>query len=146
MEITKEQILQGIEYALIHLYDKDKYLLEHKVHEQAIVFRFALYFENFVNSLGKDYNLDVEYNKNMDNPKRIRANENGKKPDLIIHSRGSNECNLLILEFKTYWNSNYQQDFKKLKEFCRANEYNYQYGACIILGREKADTHIEWVC
>ena len=146
MEITKEQIFQGIEYTLIHLYDKDKYLLEHKVHEQAIVFRFALYFENFVNSLGKDYNLDVEYNKNMDNPKRIRANENGKKPDLIIHKRGSNECNLLIIEFKSYWNRNYQEDYRKIKEFCKSEEYHYQYGVCIILGREKADTHIEWVC
>ena len=109
-----------IESALDKLYKQDIYLLEHEVHERTIVFRFGHYLQNLMDETEafRDYYLDFEYNRNGNQPKRIPAqSQNGALPDLIIHQRGTNAHNLLIMEFKTPWNRQIEDDCKKLRQF-----------------------------
>ena len=130
-----------IEAALDELYDKDSHLLLYRVHERTIVFRFGHYLQNKLDAyeVFNQYNLDFEYNRNGRQPKRIPArSRNGAYPDLIIHRRGSNTHNLLVMEFKPYWERNVYDDCNKILQFIDENgEYKYQFGKSIILGENR---------
>ena len=132
-----------LDSALDELYEKDQYLLEHDVHERTIVFRLGHYLQTLMDAIGEfqDFNLDFEYNRNGRQPKRTPANpQNGAFPDLIMHQRGSNKCNLLIMEFKPLWNTDTRDDCKKLQQFIDPRDrYNYLCGKSILLGRTRQD-------
>ena len=58
---------------------------------------------------------------------------------MILHKRGSNKDNLLVMEFKTWWNNNRKRDELKLKDFLnKENQYKYKYGAFILINKGKA--------
>ena len=67
-------------------------------------------------------------------------------PDLIVHKRHSNEDNLLVLEFKTWWNKDQRADKNKIKGFINPNGmYHYKYGAVILIGKTREECEIEWI-
>lgn len=137
-----------IESALNQLYQEDIYLINNGVHERSIVFRFAHYLQNQMDNTPalKEYNLDFEYNKNGRFSKRIPARLRGAFPDLIVHKRGTNECNLLIIEFKTWWDSDTSKDEEKLHQFVDPfGEYGYCAGKSIVLAEVREDVKI-WTC
>ena len=134
----RSEIETMAERALKKLYKKDKYLIAHNAHdlsggidehvsERGIVTRFAMYLQEQLYSYPAlcRYNIDVEYNRNMDKPKYLPCTKwknNGAYPDLIIHKRGCNgsENNILIIEFKTHWNRSTEaisDDIDKLQAF-----------------------------
>ncbi len=118
--------------------------INHHVGERAIVFRFAYYLQRILDEhcLYPDYNLDCEYNRNGDKPKIIYSLEKNVYPDLIIHQRGSNDNNLLVMEFKTYWNKGQKNDIEKIKAFLDCNEkvsYNYKYGIAVLIKRNNVN-------
>jgi hypothetical protein len=139
--------------ALQKVLKKDQHLLIHNINEPAISHRLAVYLE----SLFPDFNVDCEYNGNVDHDsgrKYIqiltkKAMELGIQkedeteqdsidrsvfPDIIIHKRGHNgsENNLLIIEVKKSSNqSDGAWDVEKLSRFTSSdngNNFNYQYG------------------
>ena len=117
MEKSLNLLDKLLDSALDELYKKDQYLLEHDVHEWTIVFRFGHYLQNLMDATGEfqDFNLDFEYNRNGRQLKRIPSNpRNSVFPDLIIHRRGSNQYNPLIMEFKLPWNTDTRCDYKKI--------------------------------
>ncbi|MEW6526350.1 MAG: hypothetical protein AB1444_06755 [Spirochaetota bacterium] len=143
MKLQENQILQlksAIETALDLVYEKDIYLIENKVHERSIVNRFSIYFQQILDETEfAAYHLDFEYNKNHANPKRTVNFEQGTYPDIILHRRGSNDANVLIIEFKTWWDNNTEIDIKKLKDFTDQNgPYQYVIGYSIVFGRTKS--------
>lgn len=149
--ITKNQKLVKIlddlvEKALDELYTKDSYLLENEVHERTIVFRFGLYLQVLMDKSKKfnEYNLDFEYNRNGNDPKMLSILGSNVIPDLIIHRRGSNDHNLLVVEFKTYWNSDTRSDLEKLSGFMSKKEpYKYIAGKSIVLSKNRATVEIQ---
>lgn len=127
-------LMQIVNQSLDSLYANDQHLFNIKAHERALVFRFGLYFENFKNKTEfKDYDLDIEYNRNFSEPKKIY--DDCVLPDLIFHKRGNNNSNLLIIEFKTEWSQeDHDGDFKKLKAFTKFDgEYRYSLGIFTLL-------------
>jgi hypothetical protein len=73
------------------------------------------------------------------NPKKTENFPDGTYPDILLHKRGSNEHNLLIIEFKTWWSPDNSRDLIKLKDFTRPDgKYKYKCGLSIILGKDKA--------
>ena len=134
--------------ALDELYKNDQYLLEHKVHERSVVFRLAHYLQNLLNDheVFNDYHLDVEYNRNGYQPKRISKRRNGARPDIIIHKRGSNQHNLLMIEIKPYWENNVADDLEKLKEFTQTQgQYRFCIGLSVILGKHRGSLSVKYV-
>lgn len=115
----KERLNSCIESALDLLYQNDWHLIRHPVgggnknrshiSERACVFRFGVYFDFlFRQMIPYHYHIDVEYNRNLENVKTLPQNgtSGAKKaciPDFIVHQRGNNDNNLLIIEFKTWW-------------------------------------------
>jgi len=146
MPDNKLQIISHLLMASISdLYSNDGYFLscEDEIREgmeRSCAFRIGHYFCNRVAEvpLLKDYNIDMEYNKNRNQPKKLPGQGKGKNPDLIVHKRCNNENNLLIVEFKYQPRiRNYAKDIKKLKGFTDNNyEYKYGLGILVILRQE----------
>ena len=94
------------------------------------------------------YNIDCEYNRNKGDKKCLPSFKNGVFPDLIIHKRGFNDDNLLVAEFKGWWNSSDNElgkDRLKIAQFMdKAGEYEYQFGLLVVLGEEREKIKIEW--
>lgn len=144
-----------IKKALNTLYEKDKELLwlgesagiDKHVGERAIVFRFGIYFQQELNKIPelKDLKLDCEYNRKGTDPKSI-AIEHRIMPDIILHQRGNNEHNLLVLEFKGWWNKNQEYDKKKIEGLV-SNEggYGYKEGYTILLEKNFSVENIQQV-
>lgn len=156
--ITKEDLYQQICDTLQILYSKNYYLIEHEVNEVCLSTHFWHYFKLNYSDLYKGYDIDPEYNRSGDDPKKY-ANQTGDtlncaKPDMIIHKRGCNKYNFAYFEFKTFWNNDKTgkaNDIKKLKAFTSSSElfiykgrpysYNYVHGIYIILYPDKAEIY-----
>ena len=138
----RTSIKRLIEKALDKLYKEDYnslICLNHEKHvgERACVFRFGIYFSQILKreKQFKGYNLDCEYNRNYDDPKR-RNNGDLMIPDIILHKRGNNDNNIVVIEFKGWWSDvkSQKDDIYKLKELVDPyGKYKYQYGYSIIL-------------
>ena len=130
--MEEEKIEELIIKTCKELYKKDRYLIEKNICERTIVFRFGIYMQEFMNKDNsfKNYDLDIEYNKNLDERKSTSNNPNGRYVDLIIHKRGYNYSNLLCIEFKKKIIS--KVDRTKIDELMSPMEvYQYKYGATI---------------
>lgn len=141
-------IKQKIEIAISALFSNDKWLLEHDLSEQSITHKLAEHLQ----PLFMDYNVDCEYNGNIDNHdnerKWISVLKNDLKelgllklkekseeekelteravfPDIIIHKRGSNVNNLCIIEVKKSTSSvSTKYDKIKLQAYTSAHHGN----------------------
>ncbi|MCF0126114.1 MAG: hypothetical protein HUJ68_10255, partial [Clostridia bacterium] len=144
------ELNDAINSSLDKLYERDLYLISNyasdepnHVSERAIVFRFGVYFDELLKEKLPDYNLDSEYNRNKAEKKFLPSWEDGCFPDIIVHKRGSNDFNLLVIEFKTWWNSNQTDDKQKIQQFCSSDTYQYKYGATVLLGKTRPEVKIE---
>lgn len=144
------------------LYENDNYLITKSVHEQSTSHRIAHYLESLLRNYDcfvKDgYSVDVEYNKNLDDSKRVFKNcsnctqlecyiktsnynidnyESICRPDIIIHKRGSNDSNILAIEIKKDCKDS-PKDYAKLAAFtCDRTEYKYILGIFINVNESK---------
>ena len=130
--MDKKSIKILIERALKELIRRDVSLIHRKVKEECINHRLACYLERFLSKYWGGYSVDLEYNKNYNDPKKIIIDENKNikaiRPDIIIHERETNDNNLIAFEIKKNYTD--KHDLKKIKELLR-NPYNYKYG-CLI--------------
>lgn len=139
MEITKTEVNLEylIEAALSLLYKNDKHLIDIHANERSIVFRFGYYFQNLLSMHCeyKEYFLDLEYNRDGEDPKKTANHQNGIYPDVILHKRGDNNDNLLVMEFKGHWNNEGQEkDKSKILDLMNPNgEYEYKKGYTVLL-------------
>ena len=151
-DILESKLLFYIKESLIDLYEHDNYLImingtqhcEDHVSERAIVFRFGHYLQNRLDldSDFRKYNLDCEYNRNGTRQKELDGR--GTYPDLILHERGSNDHNIMVIEFKGYWNQNQRHDINKICGFTADNgEYKYSVGYTVLIGQELDEVVVE---
>lgn len=152
-KLIKEKLDICIERACKDLYLNDYYLIvngdhgEDHVTERSIVFRLGIYLDKYLSkykSLNK-YHLDSEYNRSMNDLKRVAFRPDGCSPDLIIHRRGSNNYNLLIIECKGWWSqrNKIKEDQIKIQDFINDKEFNYKFGLQIIF--KKDGVKLEWI-
>ena len=152
-EITKNELKGVLKEAVYRLYTKDGYLIkngpaspkcsDNHVCERACLFRFAHYLQNILDEKEVLRNLvvDCEYNRNGYDLKRLSAFANGTYPDLIIHHRGDNKGNFLVMEIKSWWNKDINQDKKKIKAFMDKNEgYNDRFGIVLLFEETMEET------
>lgn len=126
-----------IKKSIKELYNQDKILFNNNISEMCLVYNFAKYFEkNLINTKWSEYNIDIEYNRNCNKLKSLEF-QKSNFPDLILHKRGSNNFNELVIEFKKWnnrQNKTLERDRKKLKGFMR--EYNYKRAVLIIFDKQ----------
>jgi hypothetical protein len=134
---------------------EEKFLLENNLNERTITHKLAEHLKaHFC-----DYDVDCEYNRmpknnknmteeyitkrlNLDIKKVKTDDDNGQTvfPDIIIHKRGENEQNYLVIEVKKKKFANEiirgskeketHRDFdkKKLKAYTKTKELKYKFG------------------
>jgi len=152
------EIREIVDDAIYTLLGNDGFLLENDVNERSISHRLALYLEDYF----PEYDVDCEYNRNVeaDNERKyiriirrkaielgIKIDENTVEqniierlvyPDIIVHLRGRNDHNLLIIEMKKTSSSISQEfDYEKLRRYTSAeneNDLSYAFGAFICVG------------
>lgn len=93
------------------------------------------------------WNVDAEYNRRMDEVKRLKGNV--VKPDIIVHRRQRRD-NLLVIEAKRATNARgVAEDKTRLKDFHADRQYQYQHCAFLTFRFDKDDGHqcsVEWFC
>jgi len=146
LEEHRRQLEEMIKNCVDQLYNNDMDLIARGGMEQSILFRFALYLNDYRKEIEwlKDFQLDVEYNKNGVSSKRLPRRPNGVRPDLIIHSRGNNDANILVIEIKGWWNYEPREDdIIKLEDFTH-QDGEYKYGLGVFLDFGKTNCKLEY--
>lgn len=126
------------------LYERDSALFDRDVHEVAISHRLAIYLEQILREkkLLGDCSVDLEYNRNLSDPKHLsqnrkKTNPMSERPDILVHERGNHKKNLLIVEIKTKGSPRNDSDDEKLKGATSPHrEYKYGCGLFLSLNTE----------
>lgn len=166
--MDKTKILEKYLYQAVDLFYQNDvpYLVdkngELSASERSYVFRVAHYLQNMLETdkRFKDVVVDCEYgdatstigqelHKYM-SEEGIKAYTNKKNkncifPDLIVHKRHTHNKNLLVAEFKGYWNKDsWKNDEKKLELFTKVvphpnikQFFYYQIGVFIAFGKRQ---------
>lgn len=116
------KIRRIIEHALEILYRTEKELMNEKAHEQTISARLMLHLQHLL----PDWNVDVEYNRQGEN-RETKTDSNGdkRKPDIIIHRRGPEGPNLVVILVKCEWNRESRENERTTADSIK-KEHNYQ--------------------
>lgn len=130
--MDRNQLDEIMRICLQELYDQDGQILAQDVGERAICGRLAM----LMGPKFPLYNVDIEYNRKGPglDPKDIEMpDENGVLtasrvfPDIIVHERGHNLRNLLVIEVKKSTNAlGDEHDHAKLQALCW--QLRYQNG------------------
>jgi hypothetical protein len=118
---VKDLIEQALLASLGRLIRSDREILSNDINERTISHRLANYLEPHFPS----WNVECEYNRNNDNPKRLKIQRRDIMPDdtqattvfldIIIHRRCTDQ-NFVVIEMKkTTSHEDYAYDIGKLK-------------------------------
>lgn len=137
--VSRLKIEELVSIALKAVYKYDKYLIDIMANERCIVFRFGYYFQTLLSMHRKynEYDLDLEYNRDGEDSKKTPNHEKGIYPDVILHKRGNNNDNLLVMEFKGHWNNKGQEiDKNKIHDLMNHDgKYKYKNGYIVFLDK-----------
>jgi hypothetical protein len=129
------QIQLSVRQALADLLQNDLALLERDASERAIAARLTFYLV----PLFERYDVDPEYNRHGLDPKIVdlpnNCREGGKRliiPDIIVHHRGNDDNNVLVIEMKKQSNRE-SRDCDRAKILAMKRELLYQHGLIIDL-------------
>ncbi len=147
----KEKVERALNEALSTLLAKDAEILRTDVNERTISHRLAGYLEPHFSG----WNVDCEYNRNHDDPKRLEIprrkvpNDDTQArtvfPDIIIHKRGTDD-NLLVIEMKKTTSQETDDfDLHKLKAFRDQLGYKFAVFVKVRTDAEPAIETINWV-
>jgi len=124
-----EEIRRAVKSCVEQLYQKDGAIIAKNISELAITHRLAVYLEPHF----RDYSVDVGYKGNCElgapKPKFYQKGKYGI-PDIVVHQRGSNNANLLVIEIKKENNHNQaarERDRIKLEALTDAQGMGYGF-------------------
>lgn len=128
-----------VKAAITRVLESERERLDRNVSERALTHHLARFIRD---SVPPPYVVDVEYNRHIDDPKRLllpprKALDDELRattvfPDIIVHVRGTDDHNLLVLEVKKP-GGDIAYDERKLHAF--RDQLHYRHVAHIILGR-----------
>ena len=129
----------NVYFALCRFFHEDRDLLHLGVHEQSITHKLAEHLQ----SQFADLKVDCEYNRHEIDPKELC----GAKiiPDIVVHKRGCNCSNALVIEVKKSNADTEKNDKDKLRGMTNpASGYGYTLGLFLVFDvRNKALVHAE---
>ena len=146
-----KEIITKLENSLKDLINNDYDILEIDINERSITHLLAIYLSyQFI-----DWNVDCEYNRNHDDPKKLKIERKSIHsddikaitvyPDIIVHKRKTNE-NLLVIELKKDGANKEDCDYDKNKLKAFKDQLNYKYAVFIkIQIGEKPSYSIDWI-
>jgi len=146
--MSLESIRKKVLEALCKLRTNDHYLLEAKVNERTISHKLAEYLQEEFELV-----VDCEYNRHKKEPKRIfrelgniNCNDTDGKtvfPDIVVHKRGTDDENLLVIEIKKSSNP-IDRDFDREKIVAFTTELDYKFGLFLEINVDNPHDYLEW--
>ena len=130
----------------------DLLLLQNDAHERTVCARLAMYLQ----AVFPGYDVDVEYNRHGFDPKRLQEIPNCKNhdslvyPDVVVHRRGNDDSNLLVMELKKSTNTE-PRDCDRTKLKCCVDAFKYDFAVLVDIpvghgeGGAGCPPDIEWV-
>jgi excisionase family DNA binding protein len=128
------EIRTSLKRAMAQFIKRDHYLLEFDVNERSVSHRLALYLQAAFpkSAVDCEYNRDLAYTKELEPPTDpIEWDDTEAKtvfPDIIVHKRGSNHHNMLVVEMKKRTDGD-DADFDRDKLTSFVEQYRYRKGA-----------------
>ena len=126
--MNEEEVRQAVSVALERVKDEDTDLLRFDVSERSITHRLGMYLQEAV---GYAWDVDVEYNRiGGDETKEVpeelltSGSQGRVVPDVIIHRRGSEDHNILVVEAKKSGNSD-GGDRQKIRAYLQQLDYDF---------------------
>ncbi len=139
--MSRKLIMSAVEASIQRLIRHDTHLLDENVHERAITHRLGSYLQDEF----PEWHVDCEYDHDHDVSKWLRTpTEQRVLPDIIVHRRGTNAHNLLVIEVKTTSNreSDGVTDTDKLRAFKGQRGYGYGFFLNLRVGQCAPDERI----
>lgn len=139
MTMEAEEVRRKLDWALEAFLDEDRHLLENDLGERSIAARLAYHLQ--VEFEDDDLRVDVEYNREGNEIKRLALPEDCRRrnnrpqdpavvPDIIVHKRGRDGPNVLVIEVKKTSNpEGHDCDRTRILHF--REEIGYQFGALV---------------
>jgi hypothetical protein len=153
--MKRNDVRGRLDAALARLVHDDGYLFANNLGERCIAARLAMHLQHEF----PEHHVDAEYNRDGDIPKHLGleddcanyVDENGDSlvvPDIIVHRRGVEGPNILVLEVKKTTNPAPREcDSARIHAFCE--QYDYEFAALIECetraGHEPAAGVVEWL-
>ena len=165
MTFEKEEIERIVKCCLQKLRRLDRYLLDIKVNERTITHKLAEYLQEHF----PEFNVDCEYNRYENYIKRIRNEQDRFReitnlsnielaeliwenkeadtiyPDIIVHKRGNQDNNLLVIEVKKTSNPKSGNSDKEKIEELMSPPYNYTFGLFLRIDVYGENDDLKWV-
>ena len=139
MNMDKAEIESLIYYAIQQAIKNDSALIDLNVSERAIMFHLARYIRE---KTPIEFHVDCEYNRHLTDIKKLiylknlveAEDEHKVIPDILIHKRGEDASNLLVVELKKFGanQNDLDSDFRRLKAF-KDKPYSYVYAVQIVI-------------
>ncbi|GHA71937.1 hypothetical protein GCM10009007_11080 [Formosimonas limnophila] len=141
--ITRSYVELAIKSSIGDLYQHDHHLMAVNSSERSLTHQLAIHLAKYF----PNHHVDCEYNRNGCDPKMLRlpvcSNVSSDAldaktvfPDIVVHDRGNNDNNLLVIEVKKASSSESpEHDKDKLRAF--KNELSYQFAFHITLDLQK---------
>ena len=133
-----DEVKNYLDRAIARVEDEDQHLWMVDVSERCIAARLAMYLREYLD----DYDVDVEYNRDGPDVKRLHAvmrdcprnRDEGKSvlPDVVVHKRGMKDSNLLVIEMKkaSTKESDIESDCRRIQALRK--EYDYKVGSLVV--------------
>lgn len=143
-------IQKKVNSALKKLREQDLHIIKNNSSERSITHMLAIYLKDEFST----YSVDCEYNRQGDIIKHLEVPRDKINwddleaktvfPDIIIHQRGSDDDNLLVIEVKKSSNQNGGAfDKVKLKAF-RKDPFNYKHSLFLKIDVDSDKDILEW--
>lgn len=160
-ELDEATVEECVRQAVDDTYREERQLFNKKLpHERSIVFHIARRLADTVAEHGLV--VDVEYDQagdlaNRTKKRRIEWHGTGNAcgacterdvyPDIIVHDRGPDGRNVLVIEVKKKGASadRHERDYKKLRFFLTDETYTYSHALFIVVSDDEPPT-LEWIC
>jgi hypothetical protein len=129
----RDLVSNALDLSIEALWARDRYLLEAGTSERSLTHQLAVHLSPFF----PEYSVDCEYNRDGFDVKRLALPERrGTQddsldavtvfPDVIVHQRGTNRRNLLVVEVKKASSRiSDEYDFQKLRAFKAELQYTF---------------------
>ena len=131
IECSEDQLYEKVEKALRTFFRKDGKLLHIDANERSITHKVAEYLQYQF----PDMNVDCEYNRRggSGSVKKSSSTGQGILPDIIVHERGTNKNNCLVIEIKKEGGNSEgaKKDRIKLAEYT-SSLYEYKVGLFLV--------------
>lgn len=141
--MEQAELLSRVKSSVEKLITNDPHLLRCNVSERSICHQLAVYLAAEFGS----YSVDCEYNRHEDVSKKLNFKLDDSQtprdpedhgvcvsPDIVIHERGTDARNLLVIELKKDNNPLRKGDYDLKKIRAYVDEIGYDFGLFIELG------------